>query len=252
MFFFHHHSTCLCFDLCVPVRQGVSFLLCSTTPRWPSLGNSSHFMPGRKSDPTPTHAYILISVCIEFLFIPFLCYFFLPAVCPSGAGSLFFLSVMVMAHVCFDARTHLLVPPKLFSANGNLQYCMLKPSGCCWWPVVGGCIWELLSWNKGKKACFDVNKGKPVEKIKLLQFKDDHRTMFQINGRFNTKKSFSKIFSFELLRAFTHVQQGCLTCLDEFNVWLNVCIEYALICLLKQSKCCHGHIGFITTEQSPL
>lgn len=41
--------------------------------------------------------------------------------------------------------------PKQFSTNGNLQYCMLKPSGCCWWPVVGDWyIWEVVSWSRGK------------------------------------------------------------------------------------------------------
>lgn len=163
MFFFHKLLRMSSFQsLCASQTEDESsFLLCFTAPRWLSQGNSSHFMPDRKSDATPTHAYILMSSCIEFLFIPFLCYFF-----PRGLS---LRCRLVVLPLCHDdgSQTLFLVPPKLFSANGNLQYCMLKPSGCCWWPVVGRYIWELLGW-KGKKACFGVNKWKTVEKRKLL------------------------------------------------------------------------------------
>lgn len=46
---------------------------------------------------------------------------------------------------------HATPPPKQFSANGNLQYCMLKPSGCCWWPVVGRLVCVYGSWSDGTR-----------------------------------------------------------------------------------------------------
>lgn len=152
---------------CVPVRQTEdesSFPLC----RWHSHGKYSCFRICRIRKASATHADILMwskcntrwyshvllywilfySILIYFLFVSFTPTLSVSPISPSPYGSLSFPlcdgdGSCLLPHT----QTTLHGSPKQFSANGNLQYCMLKPSGCCWWSVVGDWCTVYESWS---------------------------------------------------------------------------------------------------------
>lgn len=107
---------------------------------------------------------LFYSVLISSLFvslIPFLAQqpprphaVLLPTPLWSQACCLTLLSWQSFVSASWCANTiHATPPPptssKQFCTNGNLQYCMLKPSGCCWWPVVGRLVCVYGSWSDG-------------------------------------------------------------------------------------------------------
>lgn len=150
----------MCLNLCVPVKQSniLSSLLCWNFHRWHSHGKPSRFRPDRELE--ATHAYILMYRYTEFCFIQFWSIFSLfplspPLWSPPSPPLLSaFLSVMMMVQVCFLHGS-----PKQFSTNGNLQYCMLKPSGVDGLLLDIG-IYERRSAGAVERPCCGVNKWK--------------------------------------------------------------------------------------------
>lgn len=130
-------------SLCLPVKQTEEEESSSpqrwNSPRWHSLGKSSRFRQDRKCEVSATHADTLMYHYIEFCFIQFWSISSLFPLFPSPAASHNLLFLLTAPCLSFLRRwwfmpvswcaTLRMAPLKQFSANGKLQFCMLKPSG---------------------------------------------------------------------------------------------------------------------------
>lgn len=162
---------------CVPVRQTEdesSFPLC----RWHSHGKYSCFRICRIRKASATHADILMwskcntrwyshvllywilfySILIYFLFVSFTPTLSVSPISPSPYGSLSFLSVMVMVHVCF------LIHKQLFTVPLNNSVLMEIFNIACWSPL-GAADGLLLEIGILYMRAGQVKQRKGLEKI---------------------------------------------------------------------------------------
>lgn len=128
-------------------------------PLWHSHRKSSHFTD-RKHEATAPNADIRMYHYTKFCFIEFRSsvFFSFPLSPPLWSSpsppSLIVFPFVMMVRSQFPVSTNALHgSSQQSSTNGNIEYCMLKPCGCCWWPVG---VREAASWSSRKSLT--VNK----------------------------------------------------------------------------------------------
>lgn len=143
-------------------RWWVDSPLCWNFPRWHSHRKSSHFRTRQETSRSTMHQWA--EFCFYWILIYFsLCFLdhipcdllHLPPL--RSAPHLSFLGWWWFIGCFLDAPAH---SSKQSSTNGNVQYCMLKSSGSCWWPVVGDGVSKKRSIGAKERAYWGVNKWK--------------------------------------------------------------------------------------------